>query len=139
MKQNESVHQIMTPDPVSINRNGQPSEVRRILEERSIHHLPVTDGNRLVGIISATDLLRVIFRDAGTGDSTNLDAMLDQSFTVADLMNREPVTVCTHSSIRDAAQILVSGRFHSLPVVDGDQLVGIVTSSDLIRYLLDQY
>jgi CBS domain-containing protein len=139
MKQNESVDHIMTPDPVSINRNGKPSEVRRILEERSIHHLPVTDGNRLVGIISATDLLRVTFEKPGTGGKSDLDAMLDQSFTVADLMNREPVTVSSRSSIREAAQILVSGKFHSLPIVDGDQLIGIVTSSDLIRYLLDQY
>jgi len=139
MKKNEPVHRIMTPNPISINRNGRPSEVRTILEEQSIHHLPVTDGNRLVGIISASDLLRVSFGEFGEHDSRGLDAMLDHTYTVAELMNSDPVTISSNNSIREAAQILVSGRFHSLPVIDGNELIGIVTSSDLIRYLLEQY
>jgi CBS domain-containing protein len=139
MKKNEPVSHIMTANPISINRNGKPSEVRRILDEHSIHHLPVTDGNRLVGIISAGDLLRVSFGDLGNQDSRSLDAILDHTYTVSQLMNSEPVTVSVGSSIREAAQILVSGRFHSLPVIDGEELTGIVTSSDLIRYLLIQY
>lgn len=139
MKKNEPVSTIMTTRPIAVTPADKPSRVRRILEEYNIHHIPVTEGTRLVGIISTVDLLRVSFGDFGNQDSRTLDTMLDHSFTIADLMSPDPVTIGARDPIRDAAQLLSTGRFHSLPVVDDDALVGIVTSSDLIRYLLDQY
>jgi len=54
-------------------------------------------------------------------------------------MKADPVTMPVTGTVRDAAQLLSSNGFHSVPVVDGKNLAGIVTSTDLIRYLLDQY
>ncbi len=53
-------------------------------------------------------------------------------------MQKNPVTLEDNASVRDAAEILAKGDFHSIPVVHGTKLVGIVTSTDLIKHLLDQ-
>jgi len=69
-----------------------------------------------------------------------VDATLNHQFKIRDLMQRDLVTLHPTNTIRDAANMLGSGEFHSLPVVDRDNvLVGIVTSTDLIKYLADLY
>lgn len=73
-------------------------------------------------------------------DERTIDAVLDSQLRLADLMKPAPQTIRETATVRDAAQALAHGEYHSLPVVDGDgRLVGIVTSTDLIRYLLEQY
>jgi CBS domain-containing protein len=139
MKKNEPVSKIMSADPVSVTTNESVSGARKLMEQKGIHHLPVTEADRVVGIISSSDFLRVSFGEFGNQDERGLDAMLDHTYKLADLMNPNPVTVSNGDSIRDAARILATSDFHSLPVVDGTKLVGIITSSDLIQYLLDQY
>lgn len=139
MKKNESVTKIMTADPVSVGTNAAASEAKNLMAAKGVHHLPVTENGKLVGILSSSDFLRVSFGDYGNQDERGLDAMLDHTYKIADLMNANPVTVASSQTVRDAATTLSQHEFHSLPVVDGDQLVGIVTSSDLIQYLLEQY
>ena len=139
MKKNEAVTKIMTTDPVTISRNEPVSSARKVLEQNGIHHLPVTDGKQLVGILSSSDFLRVSFGEFGNQDDRSLDAVLDHTYTIPDLMNANPTTIESTQTVRDAAGILVASGFHSLPVVKNGQLVGIVTSTDLIQYLLDQY
>ncbi len=65
--------------------------------------------------------------------------MLDHTYKLADVMKKDPTTISVSGTVRDAAQILANADFHSLPVVDGRKLVGLVTSTDLIRYLVEQY
>ena len=139
MKKNESVTKVMTTSPLTVGRNEPVSKARRILQENEIHHLPVTNGESLAGILTSSDLLRVSFGEFGNQDGRNLDAMLDHTYTITDLMNPSPTTIDKTKTVRDAATILANSGFHSLPVVDGENLVGIVTSTDLIRYLLAQY
>lgn len=139
MKKNESVTHIMTASPIAVSLNLPVSAARRALEDADIHHLPVTDGDQLVGILTTGDLLRVSFGDYGNQDSRSLDAILDHTFQLKDLMTSAPVSIDQGQTIREAAQTLVHGGFHSLPVVDNGKLVGIVTSTDLIKYLVEQY
>jgi CBS domain-containing protein len=139
MKKNESVTHIMTVDPVAIGRNEPVSKARKILETKNIHHLPVVDGEQLAGMITSSDFLRVSFGEFGNQDARSLDAVLDHTYSIADIMNQDPTTINNSQTVRDAAGILVASGFHSLPVVEGRRLVGIVTSTDLIQYLLDQF
>ncbi len=139
MKKNESVTKVMTTSPVSIDRNDPVSKARQLMEDRGIHHLPVTQGHSLAGIVTTSDLLRVSFGAFGNQDARSLDAILDHTYTIGDLMIADPVTISQTQTVRDAATILARSGFHSLPVVDGESLVGIITSTDLIQYLLDQY
>lgn len=121
--------------------HGDPiSKVRQIIREHNIHHIPVVNGQQLIGIISNTDVLRVSFGDTFQTDERAVDAALDHTMTLEQLMQKDPVSVRENAPIREAAAILVEGNFHSLPVVsDNHKLVGLVTSTDLIRYLLEQF
>lgn len=139
MKKNEAIKSIMTTDVVTVQLGEAPSKVRHILSEASFHHVPVLDGERLVGVISTVDFMRASLAVWGT-DERSVDALLDSQLKLADLMNGELTTIPASATVRDAAGALAQGDFHSLPVVDdGGALRGIVTSTDLIRYLLDQY
>jgi CBS domain-containing protein len=72
-------------------------------------------------------------------DERAVDAMLDDQHTIESVMTTNLTTITAKDNVRRAAEILGEGTFHSLPVVDGEKLVGLVTSTDVIRYLLDQY
>jgi CBS-domain-containing membrane protein len=138
MKRNEPVSKIMTTTLVSVHVGQKLSEVRTAMTEGGFHHVPVVSGKKLLGVLSATDLLRVTY-EYGVDPRQN-DAVLDNTVGIEQLMTTEPVTLLRTATIRDAVVILAEGRFHSLPVVDENHhLVGLVTSTDLLRYLLDQY
>lgn len=138
MKRNEPIKSIMATDPLTVNVTQKLSEVRKLMAEKRIHHVPVVSGTKLVGLLSATDMVRLSMSAYGA-DQRAIDAMIDHEFTIEKVMNTTLVTVPASGTVRDAARILRDGTFHSLPVVEGDDLVGIVTSTDLIRYLYDQY
>ena len=139
MKRNEAVKTIMTREVVSVQLGEAPSKVRGVLQGGRFHHLPVLDGEKLVGIVSSVDFMKASLSVWGTDERT-IDAVLDSQLRLANLMRAEPRTIRETATVRDAAQALAHGEYHSLPVVDVDgKLVGIVTSTDLIRYLLEQY
>lgn len=139
MKKNESVTHVMTPNPICVAKNESVSTARHLINDKGVHHLPVVEGDKLVGIMTSHDLMRVSFGEFGDQDGRSLDAILDHTYSIQDIMNDNPVSIEKSESIREAARILSVGEFHSLPVVDGNALVGIVTSSDLIRHLLELY
>ncbi len=139
MKKNDPVSHIIAKDVTTLDLSDPVSRARKIFEETSIHHLPVVSGEELVGLLTWTDFLRISFGEFGNQDSRSLDAVLDHTYTLKDVMQSTPVTMPLSGTVRDAAQLLSNHTFHSLPVVDGKKLVGIVTSTDLIRYLVEQY
>lgn len=119
---------------------GEPvSKVRKLLREHGIHHVPVVSGHELLGIISASDILRISFGDTFETDERTVDATLDHTMTLEDVMQKNVRTLRKNATIRDAAEVLVKGDFHAVPIVDADDktLVGMVTSTDLIRHLLE--
>ncbi len=135
---NQPLTTIMAADPVTVDRGQTVSEVRFLLANERIHHLPVIEEGRLVGMISSNDVMRVSF-SLDTDDAVSR-TLLDQTVSIDDLMVADLVTVSARGSVRDAAIALSAGGFHAVPVVDDEgHLVGIVTSTDLIQYLLDQH
>lgn len=130
----------MSTNLVTVHHGEPISKVRELIREHGIHHIPVVSGQKLVGMISNSDLLRVSFGDAFQTDQRAVDAALDHTMTLEQLMRKDPISVRENAPIREAAATLVQGDFHSLPVVsEGNKLVGIITSTDLIRYLLEQF
>jgi len=137
MKHDLPVAEVMTPHPRSVRTDQKLSDARAALADNRIHHLPVTDGTRLVGIISVTDLLEYGFRPRDTHQ--NLDDYLDAHFSIEQIMQSDVVTIPNDSTIHDAAKALTTGSLHAVPVVDSDgNLAGIVTSTDLVSYLASQ-
>ncbi len=129
------VRQVMTVDPVSVPVTARVSEVRELLRRCAFHHVPVTSEGRLVGILSGADLAGYAL-DAWVPDTATADAHLDATLELGNIMTHDPDTIRPDATVRQAAEALVLGQYHSLPVVDGDgRLVGIVTSTDLLRLL----
>ena len=139
MRKNEAISKIMSSEVVTVHQNQKLSDVRHIICESNFHHVPVVDGKTLVGLISYTDLMKLNIVISGADERT-IDAIVDQQFTIQEVMVTELTALSNTDTIRQASKILAEGTFHSLPVIDKQkQLVGIVTMTDLIRYLNDQY
>lgn len=131
----------MSTELVTVHHGDPISKARKLIHDHGIQHIPVVSGRAIVGIISLSDILRVSLGDAFGADVRAVDATLDHTMTLEQLMHKTPRTLTKHASIRDAAEVLAKGEFHSVPIVDSDgvTLLGMVTSTDLIRYLLDQF
>jgi CBS domain-containing protein len=90
-------------------------------------------------MLSYTDLMRVNFVDSYGDGNEQVTTTLYSVLTIEQVMVDQLVTVNTDTTIRDAADILSNKEFHALPVVDHNGLAGIITTTDLIKYLLEQY
>ena len=139
MKRNEPVSNIMS-DKITAVQEGQPlSEVRHKIIDSNIHHIPVLSGKNLVGMVSFTDMMKLNVVINGA-DNHTIDAIIDQQFSIGDIMSTELTTLNDRDTIRQAAEVLSGNNFHAVPVTNSNsELQGIVTSSDLIRYLNNQY
>ena len=129
----------MSTQLVTVHHGDPISKVRKLMQETGVHHIPVVSGDQLMGIISWSDILSLSFSQALGADERAVDAMLDHSMTLEQVMKKDPVTLPHDGTVRQAAEVLASGGFHSLPVVSAGKLVGIVTSTDLIKYLVAQF
>jgi CBS domain-containing protein len=129
----------MSTEILTVHAAQKVSEVHKLLADNRVHHVPVVNGNKLTGLISSTDMMKLSLDAYGTPDSANT-AYFDSQFSIDDVMSSDLVTIKADDAIRSAAEMLSTGTRHSLPVVDDDgALVGIVTTTDLVQYLLDQY
>ena len=141
MKRHQPLSAIMSTGLITLHHGDPISKARQLLRDHNIHHIPVVAGHKLLGIISLSDILRVSFGDAFGADQRAVDATLDHTMTIEQIMIKAPRVLRKDASIRDAAEVLAKGEFHSVPIVDldGETLVGIVTSTDLISHLLEQF
>lgn len=138
MKQRVPVTQIMTKDLVTLNPTESLYDAERLFNKHSIRHIPVVEGQRVVGVISRSDLLRISFADL-TENEEAVESFVYDAYTIPQVMTRVPVTVESDTTVKEVAEILSKQSFHSIPVVEEGKLVGIVTTTDLINYLLEQY
>lgn len=110
-----------------------------MFNQNSIRHIPVVSGNDIIGILSLTDLLRVSFVDAYGSNESDVDTAVYNVLSIEQVMVKQLVSVSSTQTIREVAEVLVKNEFYALPVVDNNKLVGIVTTTDLLNYLLEQY
>ncbi len=139
MKQRVPVSTIMTKNVINLNITDNLTKAESLFKKHRIRHIPVVNGNKILGMLSYTDLLRISFADAIDEDETEVDVTVYNMFSVEQVMARNLVTVAPDTTIREVAEILATREFHALPVVDKNILVGIVTTTDLINYLLKQF
>jgi CBS domain-containing membrane protein len=139
MKQKVPVSSIMTKEVVKLNLSDDLTKAEKLFKKHHIRHIPVVKGNKIVGMLSYTDLLRISFADAVDDDEMDIDVTVYNMFSVEQVMARNLVKVSPETTIREVAEILSTREFHALPVVEDELLVGIVTTTDLIKYLIDQY
>jgi len=135
MNPNNPVSEIMTTKLVTVSPDDFLVQVTKIFGENNFHHIPVVkEGSKLAGIISKEDFQKMsIFLQQKKATNPNATPDSD-SLRAADIMTGCPLSLDPDDSVGLAADVFLANRFHSLPVVDDGQLVGLVTSHDLIAY-----
>ena len=146
-----TVKDIMTTDVITLTPEMDIATAGRLLLENSINGAPVLDaGGDLVGILCQTDLIAQQKDPPTPTFFTLLDSVIQltsrkeiekqvrkiTALKVSEAMTPNPVTVRPDSKLETVAALIVESNFHTLPVIDGDRLVGIVGKEDIIRHLL---
>lgn len=135
MSNSPNVEQVMTRDPVTVAPNDTVRLAIERMRERGCRRLPVVDNTKLVGIVTDRDLRRATNSPLVLRERWYDDFLLDH-VTVRACMTANPFTVTPRTPMVDAAKLMRDRKIGGLPVVDGDKLVGIVTETDLLNYLI---
>lgn len=138
MKKRAPISSIMTKAVITLNRKDDLETAERLFKSKKIRHIPVVSGTAIIGMLSYTDLLRISFADSIGEDEFDVDTTVYNMFTIEQVMAKNLVSVESSATIKEVAEILAKKEFHALPVVDNEKLVGIVTTTDLINYLIEQ-
>jgi CBS domain-containing protein len=123
----------MTKNVVCISPQQKIIDVKHIYEKDKFHHhIPVTENNKLIGMVSLIDFMYHI-KGAGINDDNKIYSELK----VKDIMSHHPHFLPIASSVEDAAHLLAKGAYHAIPIVDDTKkVVGIVSTADIIRFYL---
>lgn len=130
----------MTKQLVTVVEDATLKEVSDIFKEKNIHHIPVVRYKSIVGIVSRTDFDKFIHgKPHGTdkGDDLIRNTRLN-TWKAKDIMTKGLAKIDSKEPIRTVLGIFKMNRFHALPIVDNDELVGIVTTLDIITALADE-
>ncbi|WP_370408059.1 CBS domain-containing protein [Tenacibaculum dicentrarchi] len=139
MNKNTKVSEIMTKNVLTLSTLDDLMTAEKLFKKEKIRHIPVVIDSKIKGMLSYTDLLRISFADAIYDDENEVDAVVYNMFTIEQVMAKNLISVDSSTTVKEVAKILAKKEFHALPVVDNNELVGIVTSTDLINYLIAQF
>jgi CBS domain-containing protein len=124
----------MTSPVVTVTPDSSLANARRIVNEKNIRALPIVRDDQLVGIITRRGLLRL---DLSLLDDDAWASKMDiADEKVSSMMTGNPITILPESLIPKAARIMLENKITALPVVDHKKLIGILTNSDLLRFIL---
>jgi CBS domain-containing protein len=135
MKLGEKISSIMTSNVHSVKLSDDLYRAIKLIRKHKIRHLPVVDGNSIAGIISSTDLNRLTFGGIFDNQDGTDEAILEM-LSIPQVMTHKPRTVDVNQSIEEVAKIFVKEGFHAVPVVGEGKLAGIVTTTDILKFIL---
>lgn len=138
MNPNTPISTIMTRNPVSVQEDASLYDVIALVRKHHIRHIPVLKGKAITGIISSNDINRLTFGGL-FNNQEGIDDSIINMMTVPQVMTAHPKVVQAGTFIREVAEIFAEGEFHSLPVEENGKCIGIVTTTDLINHLLNEY
>jgi CBS domain-containing protein len=120
-----AARKVMSRNLLTVAPGGSLKDVAERMVSRDVGAALVTEGERLVGIVTERDVLRAVARG------------IDEGTVVADLMTPDPETMEPDESTQHAATIMIHGGFRHMPIVEGDEIVGILSIRDLMRVVLE--
>ena len=147
------VKDIMTKEVISVSPETEITNAAKILLENRINGLPVIDAfGRLIGILCQSDLVAqqkgipvpsvftLLESFIPLTSMKRIDKEMEKiaALTVKEAMTLEPVTVSPETDIEDVAKLMVDKKYHTLPVVEGGKVVGIVGKEDVLKTLLPE-
>jgi CBS domain-containing protein len=147
------VSDIMTREPITFKPDTEIAEAAKVLLDKRINGAPVVDNEgKIVGILCQSDLVTqqkkfpipTVFTLLDglipLGSARNLDREIQKitASRVADAMTPDPVTVSPDQTVEDIATLMVDKKYHTLPVVEGGNLVGVIGKEDVLRMLMKE-
>ncbi|MEY4603906.1 MAG: hypothetical protein RIT43_1198 [Bacteroidota bacterium] len=121
--------ELMTPDPECVSAKDKLIDLKHIFERKNFHHhIPVTDSGKVIGMISLIDFMHAL----GNASLDEDEPVYQKS--VSEIMTHNVVSLGQDLPIEEALKIFLKNEIHAIPVVSQGKIVGIVTSSDMLKY-----
>ena len=130
------LHEIMNHQVISLDINEDLEKAEKTMKKHHIRHLPITKEGKLHGMLSLTDLQRISFASTLSESDQNVDSEIYEMFTIEQIMTHHPFSVNLYDGMLKVLVIFSEKEFHALPVVDEGNIVGIITTTDIIKYFL---
>jgi CBS domain-containing protein len=128
------VWQLMATDIVTLDAHATVDIADDLMTLKRIRHLPVLDGERLVGLVTQRDLFRAGLSSVLQFRRHALKEWLAK-IRVSEVLTRDLITVSPETEVEDAVALMVDHKIGCLPVVSGGKLVGLLSETDCLRYL----
>lgn len=132
------VKSIMSTHLITVAPSDKLSIVKDIFEDHNIHHIPVVRYKELIGIISKTDFLHFLRGFSPNQEDRFVNYARLRSYAAEEIMTKGLAKLNPNDRINIALEIFMVNRFHAIPVVENDELVGIVTTYDIIKSLASE-
>jgi CBS domain-containing protein len=126
------VRDVMQTSVVTISASDRLSTVEDIMTLGRVRHMPVVHAGKLVGVVSERDLLRASLSNLSGHRHDERRAFL-HVVEIARVMSTPPIVVTPEATVNEAAHIMAEKKIGCLPVVDGDELVGMITETDILH------
>ena len=135
MNPNIAIKKIMTDRLITVAPNAALTEVQSLFKKHKFHHLLVVEsGEKLVGMISKEDLRLMSEKIATQTTGKTFTSKMLSGLVAKDIMTANPMELDPDDTIGLAADIFLANRFHALPIVEDDVLLGILTTHDLLKF-----
>jgi CBS domain-containing protein len=128
------VREIMMGSPVTLKPDDTLDLANDVIALGRIRHIPVVDGDRLVGLLSERDLMGAAAAQIFGLKQKSKSALL-KSFLIKDVMRKRVLTVAPDTPIKEAARLMAEKKIGCVPVVADGNLIGLVTTTDILRYV----
>lgn len=142
MKQNVPVAEIMTKELITLTLSSSLYDAEKLFKKRKIRHIPIVEEDKLIGVLSYSDLLKISYADVldDEDDFMDVSSVVYDMYSIRQVMAKVVVSALPTATVKEVTEILSKQSFHSIPIVDEDNMLrGIVTTTDLLKYFLKQY
>lgn len=131
----KTVRDIMTAEVTTLGRNDSLLLAKDIMNLGRVRHFPVIDDDEVVGVVSQRDLYKAslgsVMKYGEKAQRTFLEGIAVKEVMV------DPLTIPPEASVQEAARLMLENKIGCLPVLDGAQLVGIVTETDMLQLVAE--
>jgi len=128
------IRDVMTKNPITVDSETLVLDAQKIMKENNIRRLPVVDKGTLVGIVTQHDLLQASPSPATSLSIHELNYLLAK-MKVKEVMKKNPITLSPDTPFEEALRFGQDKKIGSFPVMDKGKLIGIITESDIVRFL----
>lgn len=126
------VSDLMTTSPITVSPETPVLDARQLMIDKRFRHVLIAEGPKLLGIVTDRDIRLNLPSPATSLSVWEINYLLAR-LTVESVMTKSLVIVSPRQDTREAALLMLDHKIGALPVVDGGQLVGIITETDLLR------